>query len=115
MFHGESPTDPRQDFSHVYIALGDTITWTIPVRYEDGTYLAGYKGASGEIPNVICWFSKLSEGEIYGRILTIQDCATNDGADDRYASKYIPDYQIKNNPSPWIETGLHMAVDGGIL
>lgn len=113
MFHGESYTAPGQDYSHIYVALQNTLPFYIPIKYAGGQYIAGYKGSSGTVPGVVCWFSKLSGGDIYGRVLTKQDSATNDGADDRYASKYIPDYTIKNAPSPWIETGLHMNMDNG--
>lgn len=112
MFAGESPTAENQDFSHVYVALQNTLPSYIPVKYANGDYIVGYNSTTS-IPGVVCWFSKLSGGDIYGRILTKQDSATNDSTEDKYASKYIPDYTIKNAPSPWIETGMHMDMRSG--
>jgi hypothetical protein len=112
MFHGESPDAANQDFSHIYVALQNTIPDFIPIKYTNGSYIGGYNKAT-PLPGVICWFSKLSGGDVYGRILTKQDSATNDAVTEKYASKYIPGYTIKNVPSPWIETGLHMNMDSG--
>ena len=111
MFEGESSVDPMQDFSHVYVCLQNTLPYYIPIKYTNGVYVGGY-GRDDKIPAAIGWFSQLSSGGIYGRFLTEQDSATNDAISEKYASKYIPDYVIHNNPSPWIETGMHFHTTG---
>lgn len=111
MFEGESAEDPMQDFSHVYVCLQNTLPNYIPIKYTNGVYVGGYERAD-DIPGAIGWFSQLSSSGLYGRFLTKQDSATNDAISEKYASKYIPAYVIHNNPSPWIETGMHFRETG---